>query len=326
MRSPRRHTALLALLLLACGGGAKPRVTEPPAPKPSLPVLTTLAVVLPQDSIRASLTLAATVRAADEKAREMTVGLIEWISSNPRIAIVTPSGLITAIGAGTAIITARVGSVAGQRTLVVLPPPPGPLPVATVAIDPVALELDIGAANQFAVTLRDFAGAPVTNRDVTWTSSNDSVAIVASDGTVTARTSGTAIIEASSEGQRGACVVAVREAVDASVRITVAQPLAQTEVGDTVTVVASVRSPFALVSVSAMISGTVHPMTAILIQKAELAQELWTVSADVSTIATGPLALVVTAIDAAGKRGIVVVPIVRRPKTAGGGKPASGSK
>lgn len=325
------RAALLALLvagLTACGGsGGDAPVTEPPVPRPSLPVLTTLTVVVPTDTVQASLTLTASVRAVDEKAREMTVGLIDWNTSDPKIATVSSSGLVQAMAAGTVVLSAQVGQVIGRRTLVVLPPPPGPLPVATIAIQPTAIDMDVGTTRQLEVVLRDYAGTPLTNREVTFTSTNDTVALVSADGVITARSSGTAYVEAVSEGRRTAAAVTVRSAIEPSIEIAVSQPLPGAEVGDTILSIVSVRSELPLDSVVLAIGGRAFPMTSRLISNGPaVAQPIWVVSADVSTIVGGPLALVFTAYDAAGRRGVLVVPVVHRTLVPGGGKQTGGSK
>lgn len=327
----RPLVSLLALstLLAACGGsgGGDTPVTEPPVQRPSLPVLTTLTVVVPTDTVQASLTLPASVRAIDEKAREMTVGLVEWTSSDPRIATVTSSGLVQGMAAGTVVLSARVGQVVGRRTLVVLPPPPGPLPVASIAITPTAIDVDVGSTRQLDVVLRDFAGALLSGREVTFTSTNDSIALVSADGVITARTPGTTYIEAVSEGQRTAAAITVRSALEPSIQVAASQPLAGAEVGDTVLVIASVRSDLPLDSVVVSINGRSYPMTMRLISNGPaVEQPIWVVQADVSTIVGGPLAVVITATDSAARRGVLVVPVVHRTLVPGGGKQPGGSK
>jgi uncharacterized protein YjdB len=61
----------------------------------------------------------------------------------------------------------------GSATVTVVPPP-----VATVSVSPATPTLTPGAIVQLTPTLRDASGATLTNRVVTWTSSNNALATV----------------------------------------------------------------------------------------------------------------------------------------------------
>ena len=62
--------------------------------------------------------LAATATMSDGTTKDVT-GSVVWASSNPTIATITSSGLVAAIAAGTAQITATLGSVVGTFSLTV---------------------------------------------------------------------------------------------------------------------------------------------------------------------------------------------------------------
>ena len=89
------------------------------------------------------------------------------------------------------------------------PEPPAPAPVASVTVSPSSSTLAIGASTQLAATTLDGSGGVLTGRTVSWTSSNALVATVSSTGFVTALTSGTATITATSEGRSGTASVTV---------------------------------------------------------------------------------------------------------------------
>ncbi len=319
--------AVLGVVAVACGGSGATAPPEPTTPKPSLPVLTVMTVILPQDTVAASQSVAARVDAFDERARPITVGSIGWTSLNPEVATVSSDGVILARAPGTATIRAQVGDVVGQRVITVTPPPPGPLPIASVDVTPRVSDMDIGASLQFTAMPRDFAGRALEGRDIQWTSSNDSIAIVSSDGIVTARGVGSAIIEAVGEGQRGAAAITVRTPLNTNIVVTIAAPIEATVLGDSVVVRATVRSVSPLDSVVVTISGRSYPMQGVVIvSPSGLEQTLWTVTADVSLLPYGPLAVVVTATDRSGQRGLAIVPVVRNPSVSGGGKQTGGSK
>ncbi len=321
--------ALLAVcaLLLGCGGGAPTAAPSAPAvPIEALPVLTTLTIVLSSDTVSAGQAIPISVAALDHKARPMTVGLVAWSSSNPQVARLSPNGTLLCIAPGTTTISATVGQVTGRRLITITPRAPGPLPVSAVVVSPFAVTLTVGASRAMAVRLADFAGDSLAGRDITWTTSNDSIAIVSSSGVVTARGAGVAIIEASSEGQRGAMQVSVPTPVDSSIVVSVAAPIPGITIGDTVTVTATVRSAYPLVSVTMLIGSIPLDMTRTPVGALGYGVA-WVAFADISALPSGANSLVVTATDSRGMRGVLVVPFSHDPRVLGGGsKPPSSSK
>lgn len=323
----RRLLVSLAMASVsACGGASDPVAPPVVEPRPSLPVLTALTIILTADTAAASETIFARVEAVDEKARPMTVGLVAWTSDDPMIATVSSSGAVLARMPGTTRIRAQVGGVRAERAVLVTPAPPGPLPIASLTVSPVARDLDLGATEQLLAVPRDYAGNPLTGRDIIWTSSDTAIAVITADGVITARASGAAIVEASSEGQRGAAAITVRAPLDTSIQVQVSSPVAGAVIEDSVHVIATVRSLAPLDSVVLTISGRSYPMQVTLVGGAGVQQPTWTVTADVSTLVFGPIALVVTATDNTGRRGVLVVPVIRNPRVPGGNKSPPGSK
>lgn len=95
--------------------------------------------------------------------------------------------------AGLGIVVAACGEVTTP------PPPDGPR-VASVIVTPDTASRRAGETVEMRVTLRDSAGAELTDRAVTWTSSAPAIASVDESGVVTLIAPGTAIIAAASEG------------------------------------------------------------------------------------------------------------------------------
>jgi Tol biopolymer transport system component len=88
-------------------------------------------------------------------------------------------------------------------------PPPPPPPVAAVSISPDTLSLPVGGQRALAATLKAASGQIISGRAITWASSDESVAKVSSGGQVTALSTGTARIRASSEGRADSATVTV---------------------------------------------------------------------------------------------------------------------
>ncbi len=324
MSTSRVLVSLLALF--GCGGGSAPSEPPPPVvPVASLPVLTTLSVLLSSTEVPAGQKITAGVAAADERGRPIQVGLVSWSSSDTAIARVGSDGVILGLREGVVLIGAAVGEVAAQRELRIGPLPPGPIPVVTVAVIPVAVSMAVGNATRLSVALRDFADRTLVGRVITWATSDDAIASVAADGAVTARAIGVVNIEAISEGIRGAAQIIVTPALDAGIIISMAVPIPNSAVRDSLTVVATVRSPRPLRSVAVTIAGTEFPMTFGQIPKSTKGPA-WSVIADLSSLPFGPLGVVVTATDEAGGLNVVVVPIVRDASLTPGSKAPPRSK
>ena len=82
-------------------------------------------------------------------------------------------------------------------------------PVATVSVVPVAQTIAPGETLQLEATTKDAAGTTLADRDISWSSSNQGVATVSSDGLVTGVADGEATITATSEGTSGSADVSV---------------------------------------------------------------------------------------------------------------------
>jgi len=133
---------------------------------------------------------------------------ISWSVTNGSVASVSSTGLVTALGTGTARIDVRADGITANVSVTVTP-----VPVAAVAVTPGTLSLRVDETSTLTATMRDAAGAVLTGRAVGWTSSAPSVATV-TDGVVRAVSAGSATITATSEGVAGT----------ASVTVTVAEP------------------------------------------------------------------------------------------------------
>ena len=148
--------------------------------------------------------LTATVR--DASGAALTNRAVSW-SSNSAGVSVSPTGMLKALGAASATITAQVEGLTATATANVAPPPPSP--VASVTVSLVSTSLLAGQSTQATAVLRAADGTILTGRSITWSSANTDVATVSSTGAVSAVAAGSASIVATSEGQAGAATVTV---------------------------------------------------------------------------------------------------------------------
>jgi uncharacterized protein YjdB len=183
----------------AGGKTATAHLTVMPEPR----VVTTVEVgaagrdLMVGDTVR----LDATVR--DQRGAIMTGRVPTWSSQAPSVATVDANGLVTAIDAGVAMVTATVDGKTGSTNVTVLPP------VAAIVIAPDSAIIQVAQTLAMHAVLRDAGGGTITGRPVSWASLDAGVASVAGTGLVTAVQHGSARIVASAEGKADTAVVRV---------------------------------------------------------------------------------------------------------------------
>ena len=118
--------------------------------------------------------------------------VIEWTSSNPKIAKVDTKGKVTAVAPGNATITAKVK---GDTKLASFNVKVNPKLVTSVALDKKTASVIEGDSIKLVAKV---SPADATNKKVTWKSSNTKVAKVDANGKITAVAPGTADITVTS--------------------------------------------------------------------------------------------------------------------------------
>src|SRR5437879_6284477 len=183
-------------------------------------------------SLQVSQTLQLTATPKDANGGPLSGRAVTWASSNTAAATLGGSGLVTAVGAGAATITATSEGQSGASSITVTN-----VPVASVAVSPAMASVAAGLTVQLTATPKDANGNPLSGRAVAWTSSNAAVATVDASGLVTAVAAGSATITATSEGQSGTAAISVTPAPVASVAVT--PPSASVNEGTTVQLTAT---------------------------------------------------------------------------------------
>ncbi|MBT2731082.1 Ig-like domain-containing protein [Carnobacterium sp. ISL-102] len=111
-----------------------------------------------------------------------------WTSSNPKVATVDGNGKVTALSAGTATITAKVGVKIATSLITVN------VPLAGIKVNKENFTLEIEKNEILSVNYRPLD--TTENKTVTWTSSNPKVATVDKTGKVTAVNPGSTTVSA----------------------------------------------------------------------------------------------------------------------------------
>ena len=161
---------------------------------------------------------------------------VTWKSDKPEIVEVDSNGNVTAKAAGTATITATVDgksvsckvTVNGQTTV----------PVASVELNQTTLELIAGKEATLTATVKP---DDATNKTVTWSSNNETVATVDNNGKVTAKAAGEATITAKVGDKQVTCNVKVTAAEVAVESVTLDQSSLELIAGKEATLTATVK-------------------------------------------------------------------------------------
>jgi uncharacterized protein YjdB len=170
----------------------------------SLVPVSAVAVLPSTASVTAGQTVALAAVVRDTAGTVLTDRVVSWTSSDTHVAIVSATGVVTGVAAGTTVITASSEGKSGSSTITVVAPA-----IGSVTVAPSSDTVQVGDKVTLTATVKDVTGAVVTDRPVTWTSSNTAVATVSTGGIVTGRSAGTAVITATSGGRSGSATVLV---------------------------------------------------------------------------------------------------------------------
>ena len=114
----------------------------------------------------------------DENDQVMGGAEVEWMSDNTLVATVDAVGLVSAVGNGTATITAKVGAASASARIMV------EQAAATLRISSSSLTLGVRDRVRVTATAYDARGNDMPDASFEWSSSDTSVAIVDGSGTV----------------------------------------------------------------------------------------------------------------------------------------------
>lgn len=192
----RSTAALLLLAAAACGGSDNPAgpgkgpVVEPPRPAVAEVELSATELVLP---VGDQHQLFVFLKAAD--GAELTGRAVAWASSDPSVATVDATGRITGHKGGTAVVSATSEGKRDEALVKV------PQPVARVELGTEFLRLTPGQEHQLRATLVSPEGQEITDRLVSWITSDPTIVSVDGEGKLTGLRGGNVWVHAHSEGK-----------------------------------------------------------------------------------------------------------------------------
>lgn len=137
---------------------------------------------------------------------------VNWSSSNNSVATVS-NGLVSAKSAGTATITCRAADGSGKYATCKVSVESATVYVSDIVLNKTSATLNVGENVQLNASV---SPSSATNKSVSWTSDNTSVATVSGNGLVTAKSAGNAIITCKANdgsGEKATCTITVKEPV-----------------------------------------------------------------------------------------------------------------
>lgn len=198
-----RFSALLSALLILSSGMCSPDNPEPtPQPNPVTPSVVSVSSV---SLNKTTLTLTegeSEVLTATVKPDNATDKTVTWSSSDASVAKVE-NGKVTAVKAGSATISAKAGDKSATCTVTVNKKV---VAVTSITLNKTELTLTEGESETLTATVKP---DDATDKTVTWTTSDASIATVDANGKVTAVKEGSATVTATAGDKSATCVITV---------------------------------------------------------------------------------------------------------------------
>lgn len=194
--------------------------------------VTAMTISPPGDTLveRETRQLVAAASDANGNAVDVT---FSWTTSTPAVATVDESGLVTAVAAGEARITATAAEVSGSADLLIVVPVP-----TTVTVAPGMVELmGVGDTARFSAEVLDQIGRPMDYGPVDWSTGDAGVASIDSSGLATAIGLGQTQIGARAGSAEGTAEVRV----NLRITLTISPPAMTLSPGDSVSLIVEAR-------------------------------------------------------------------------------------
>ncbi len=203
-RRPFAFLTLIALSGLAWATACGDDTTEPPPEPPRAAAITVNPDATGFAALGATAQLNAEVR--DQDGQPMSGATVTWASSSAGVATVSAAGLVTAVGNGSASITASVGAVSGSAAVTVAQE------ASEVVVSPVADTVPVGDTVRLAAEVLDANGHAVgDDASLIWSSSDPSVATVDESGLVSGVAQGMTTITAASSDLQATVEITVAD-------------------------------------------------------------------------------------------------------------------
>lgn len=217
-----------------------------------------LAITAASPSLVVGESTEVTVSAKDANGHTVSGASYLWASSNTAVVAVNTSGVVSALAAGSATVSATSDGNSATAQIVVTDPEP-----FAITIEPEAPRLTaLGTALQLSAVVRSSSGSPIDSCDVTWMNHSPLIVSMDSLGKITAKAVGLALISAACNGVADTVGVDVTQLVES---ITVSPSSVSTEVGATKRLIATVRDAGGNIIDGAVIAWTSSDSTVVAV-------------------------------------------------------------
>ncbi|MFN8573914.1 MAG: Ig-like domain-containing protein [Gemmatimonadaceae bacterium] len=152
--------------------------------------------------------------AVDAGSQTVAGKTFQWSSSNAASVTVSSTGVVTALAPGSATISAAVDGVSGSALVVATA-----VPIASISVAPPSGEVTVGSNIQLLATPLDGSGAALSGRSFSWSSGDNAIATVSSNGLVVGLAPGKVTITATAEGKHGTSAITVSPVPIASILV-----------------------------------------------------------------------------------------------------------
>ena len=191
-----KRRSLPCLLLLIAGCTGTDFIADPPTTMDEEPAAS-LTISPDMVAVEVGATRALDVIFRDAMGEEVTDVAVSWSVSNEVIASVDNAGLVSGLSVGQVRITAMVGDVVSEPVVVGVVADPAQVALVRIAASRVDLTAD--DSRQLTAEATNAQGE-VLERDLVWSSSDETVATVSELGQILAVGPGQALITAETEG------------------------------------------------------------------------------------------------------------------------------
>lgn len=217
--------------------------------------IATMDLSLANGTVGVGKTLQLRAQLRDRNQQELQLR-VQWTSTNPSVATVDSTGLVTGVALGTCTITATSEDKAASATVAVV------APAAALTVTPSTLVLVAGQTSHLAATVTDAAGA-LLDRAPVWSSADTSIASVNANSLVTAVAVGTTQITATIDGLTATTTVQV---VAPTATLTISPASATIALGGSVDFTATLRDTAGNVVEDADVTWTSSDVTAVSVR------------------------------------------------------------
>ncbi|MFI5234957.1 MAG: Ig-like domain-containing protein [Gemmatimonadales bacterium] len=183
----------LVLLVAGCGGGDSTGPSH---------VVTAVTITGGRDTLYVGQTMFLGASVQLDSSMVVTADSVGWSSSDTTRAKVSATGVVTAVAAGSATITASLAAHQGVRAVTIKV-----IPVASITVSPASRIIYLGQQAQLTATPKDSAGTPILGRTPIWASRDTSVATVSVSGLVIPHDTGLVRVLATLDGHSDSAAV-----------------------------------------------------------------------------------------------------------------------